>query len=455
MAQITKLPDVMSSAYGKNIISFFDDDNDGARVIKINQSGFDYSDAPILIEYKIVTNPVGYMHLDIQDFLKNQVSHNPTIEYTNKLTTSNHEVFMYRIWHSLVGGGSYSYSIRFTINSRDNYTDSIPNLEEYYNNIITVELGGISYASTTNKIKALTDKNIEFKLGSQITDGKPSVLNPNEKCWIMEKYWDDDYTLSFMQYFNIATGNVPDFYKGFDFFNIYFYNGNTLLGTEVIQNNDSNGGAKKDDGGSPINNYWSNPEAVVISLQVGSRNTSFNNYENATHFYVVATALAVGFGELTFELSDFYRFNIIQPECNDEHLEVSWVNTFGFRDYFTFTKKINYSVRTNQSTYQQLDADWAGTTINTNSYSRGVRVFNKSQEVEYTASTRFLSDLESEFLKNLYLSPDVKVRFSGSTDWTSVILTSSTYDNKKFKYDKLFQHTITFKLANKNQIQKG
>ena len=71
----------------------------------------------------------------------------------------------------------------------------------------------------------------------------------------------------------------------------------------------------------------------------------------------------------------------------------------------------------------------------------------------YTANTKYLTDAESEYLKNLFISPDTRVKIDGV--WRPVILTSNTWTEKTYRKDKLFQHTIQFRLANPIETQRG
>ena len=88
-------------------------------------------------------------------------------------------------------------------------------------------------------------------------------------------------------------------------------------------------------------------------------------------------------------------------------------------------------------------------------YERGETVFTQTIDEIYTADTRYLSDDESTYLENLYKSPDVQVKFYGDAVWKPVVLTSNTYTQRNFRKDKLFQHSITFRLANKPVAQGG
>ena len=83
------------------------------------------------------------------------------------------------------------------------------------------------------------------------------------------------------------------------------------------------------------------------------------------------------------------------------------------------------------------------------------RVFREDLQEKYTINTRYVSEDEAKFLKNLFISPDVRVRFNGSTTWNSVVLQDTSWEQKTIRKNKLFQYTLNFNMANKLNIQNG
>ncbi len=155
-------------------------------------------------------------------------------------------------------------------------------------------------------------------------------------------------------------------------------------------------------------------------------------------------------------MSDIYRIDITDCEGRDfDTYQVSWINSFGFRDYFHFTKRDDNVNNVTRNTFKKLDADWGGATISVNSYDRGEKVLNQMLSDEYTINTRYLTDAEMGYLKNLILSPDVRVKFPRQSTWVSVIPTTNQWTSRTFRKDKLFQLTYSFRLANPIQLQNG
>jgi hypothetical protein len=131
------------------------------------------------------------------------------------------------------------------------------------------------------------------------------------------------------------------------------------------------------------------------------------------------------------------------------------LNSLGFRDYWTFRKRKDYNIDITRNTYEQLEGTWSDSDYSVNTYDRGEKTFSQSLQERYTLNTAYLSDDEAEFLKNLYLSPDVKIRFEGETDWYSVTLQDNQWTERTFRKDKLFQNTITVRMAHKINSQRG
>lgn len=455
----TKEPQFVELAYGKNILSLFDTDEDNIPyVVQIidadtNEVKFDVRQSP---------NPVGYGHFDLGRLLQTQVQGNPSIETTAKLTTADNEVFNYKLGIGYSSAGTATVQSVISGSGIVEEYDVLPGRKPYnqidwaYSPYVadftfSTGPGGQTISAYNNKMKALTDRHIDTVTGAQITDYKPTILGDNEIVHRIKLGIDDDYTLSFLNRWTTDDNTYGGFCNGINAFSFYVYDGTQHITTQY--NIISNGGGPDTAGGdnlTPTGSY------TVISCQTGKNNPAISSYPNRTHYYVlVQTFSSQGYTTLG-EMSQWYRFDIDNGECNDfNHIQVSWLNSFGFRDYYTFEKRNDHNISVDRTTFTKLDADWASTAISVPSYASGETVFGQSATEEYTANTRYLDDVESTYLKNLYLSPDVRVRFNGSDDWVPVVLTSNTWTERTFRKDKLFQHTITFKPANPINMQQG
>jgi hypothetical protein len=69
-----------------------------------------------------------------------------------------------------------------------------------------------------------------------------------------------------------------------------------------------------------------------------------------------------------------------------------------------------------------------------------------------------MKDEEAQLLKHLYQSAEVKVRFSEgpyANQWVPVIITNTSYTEKTYRRDRLFQYTVNFKLASNIKSMRG
>jgi hypothetical protein len=451
-----KQPETLELAYGKNIVSLYDNDEVGLNyVVRICPSG----STTALYELRQSPNAVGYGHFDLQNILKTRVEGDPYLETITKLTTSSYETYEYQLRAGYVSSTptvviQASSSLKYAFNGRKDVTAVDWNDSLYVPQLNSGSLGGTSTLSVLSKQRALTDRHIESVLGSEITDGKPSWVSTGDTVWKLNRQATDHYTLSFLNAWDNFGNGAPSYHNGIAAFQIAIYSGSTSLYNDVITNIVSNGGgpntAASGQSGSVRYPY------KAISIQAGDLNTLFDTYTTATHYYIATAGWASSLFGGYIDTSDIYRFDIDECVGNDfAATQVSWVNSFGFRDYFSFTKRSDNVANITRNTFRKLDADWGGTTIAVDNSARGEQVYDQSLSEEFTITTRYLTDAEANYLKNLYLSPDIRVRFSGENTWKSVVPISNQWTSRTFRKDKLFQYTLNFKLANPIQLQRG
>ena len=298
-----------------------------------------------------------------------------------------------------------------------------------------------------------------YRLASTITDGKPGWLTDGMRVYDHYVTRDDMTTIS---YYNEPGGSGPASAKSIGAFVFWQYNGNTLISgsPNAVYNIPSNGGGP----GTGIIPVYPNK---AITCGTGPKN--FGDFvDGVTTHYYVATAPYTGnscpstiTGLADASLHYVHRFNIVEPGCNDfPEYQFSWLNSFGFRDYYTFKKRKDRSVNIGRNQYLREAADYNGTTYDVNIYDRGTTVYSQALEETFTAFTDYLTDSEALFLEGLFTSADVKVRFNDAPgveqyQWVPVALLSSTWTEKTYRKDRLFQYDIKFKIAHNLKSQRG
>ena len=293
-------------------------------------------------------------------------------------------------------------------------------------------------------------------------DGIPPFLSASTVNVIEQDVTVDDMTTT--SFFNGVRGTGPSNSKGIEAFVFYQYNGPVLLSTDIVYNQQAFGGGPNTSTGQGLNiNYPYNG----ITAATGPKNFQDFAGSNCTHYYVIAcpwtaTGCITDFNNIArASMFNPMRFNIIDNNCNDfPSFQFSWLNSFGYRDYFSFKKRKDRRVAIKRNNYLSEAADYGGSSYDVDIYDRGTVTYSQSLQENYTAFTDYISDTDAIFLESLFTSPDVKVRFdekggAGKYQWVPVTLLSADYEQKTVRKNKLFQYEIKFKRAHNLKSQRG
>jgi hypothetical protein len=459
VASLRNTPPDRNLSFGKNIFTL--EDTGGAT----DQVKFALNILPIttgttttgstIATLRQFENPSGTAHFDLQNILKNQTTPNPNLESITGLTDGAYETFRFigQVGTDLDGfdvdeiasGTTGSYCV---IGGRKPYYDLDWEDENQYVSRISELLG---CPISRDRIFALSDLS-----GPKSSADTPAwVTGETVLTQTIPADTQAKRTLSFVNRCVPKAVALDDSRKTIGAIRVTIMSGSTQLDDFFIENIQSNGGGPNTVvGGTRYDEY----PYDVITVQCG-HNMYTGDTSNATHWFVASFVKACPADSDIFwdtPISNVYRFNVDDGSCNDfEYVDVSWLNSLGFRDYFTFRKRRDYDISINRNTYQQIDGTWGGQDYEVNTYDRGEKVFSQSLQERYTINTDYLSDEEAEFLKNLYLSPDVKVRFEGETDFYPVVLEDTVWTEKTFRKDKLFQATTRFRIAHKLNSLRG
>lgn len=301
---------------------------------------------------------------------------------------------------------------------------------------------------------------------------------------------NDDYrTKSFLNV--LLYGNpAPDLeVKGIEGFRYIVYNGASQVSDQVIPNILANGGgpnADVGDGITPTNEF------KVITAPIGPKNinnmqyytdsigTQFSMYiptaDFWTHYFVYPVAWTPG-GDCPKQISPYADAPLMRPQvlfnvnagglCNDldyDPIQISWMNQYGFRDYYTFRKKHERSVTVSRNLYTASTYNPDAQTWSSDPEARGATTYSQELEEEWIATTGYLEDNVASFLEGLWTSPDVRVKLPQewydrigipTEPFIAAVITSNKYTEKTYRKDKLFQYEIKFKLANNLKSQRG
>jgi len=149
----------------------------------------------------------------------------------------------------------------------------------------------------------------------------------------------------------------------------------------------------------------------------------------------------------------------LDSKCNDySHIQFAWQNSLGYRDQFTFTKRVDHNTKTKNNNFLKGAADYNGTEYSVDPQDRGFTTYSQTIANDFTVQSAYMNDAESELLKHLYQSAEVKVRFADgpyANEWVPVIITRTSYTEKTFRKDRLFQYTVNFRLASNTKSMRG
>ncbi len=161
--------------------------------------------------------------------------------------------------------------------------------------------------------------------------------------------------------------------------------------------------------------------------------------------------------------------------CNEyPKIQCSWLNKWGFRDYFEFKLKQELSQSQKSNTYVKVWNDYNdnaagyGSGTGAGILEGGETVFNKSVTTKLRANTAYLTDADSYYLNGLFRSPNVRMRtdadnipyftnwpnYQGS-QWFPMVINNASFIEKTYRKNRLFQFEIQAAFAHNPQIQRG
>lgn len=153
------------------------------------------------------------------------------------------------------------------------------------------------------------------------------------------------------------------------------------------------------------------------------------------------------------------KYIINEPDCLDyDHVQFAWQNSLGYRDYFTFTKKVEHKTKTKNNNFLKGPADYNSSSYSVDLQDRGLTTYSQKIENLFSVTSGYMKDEEADLLKHLFQSGEVKARFTTgpyANQWVPITLTNTSYTQKTYRKDRLFQYTVSFKLATNIKSMRG
>jgi hypothetical protein len=143
-------------------------------------------------------------------------------------------------------------------------------------------------------------------------------------------------------------------------------------------------------------------------------------------------------------LTTFYQ----QEVCRGEQVTFTFINNYGFYDYYTAAKPVRKNTDVERNTYDKPFVDYSSATSIYDITDRGETQYNTGYTDRYEVTTEYLNKATADWLTELLDSPEVYVQEDG--DFIPVVITNTNYTwNMNENRQKLFQFTIQYKYARK------
>lgn len=267
-------------------------------------------------------------------------------------------------------------------------------------------------------------------------------------------YRKDQCTKTFYSKVKRTGASILPEVQGLERFEILQYNGIYLIASAFINNTQSNGGGP---------NVTLNQGLLVggnfqtITIATGPNNLPIPLEPETTHYYIIPTTSSQC--DVSLAAWKAQRYNILEEPCNDyPHIQFAWLNSVGFRDQFTFSKRNEKKINTTRNEFLKEAADFNSNSYSVDLQSRGFTTYSQTIKETWTATTDYINDEQVALIESMFKSAQVMVRITDSeyeNEWQPVRLQSSSYTEKSYRKDRLFQYQVTFTIASNIKSQRG
>ena len=270
---------------------------------------------------------------------------------------------------------------------------------------------------------------------------------------------ENDYaTVAFFNNLSTANSGFPIALSGshhciYDF-SFSFYDSDDLLLNTVIQVQSGNKGGYF---GSQLDSY-----THIVFGGVGPANLTNNlvSLPAGWAYYEVW-----GRDANNNQITQKYEYHKQTDDCKGyETIRLTWLNKWGVWDYYNFTKKSIRKINKKPVHYHQIEGIWSEEIYQIRGYKGGKRVLNNAASEEITINTDYITEGESLWLEQLFVSSDVYIlQVDDDADSSGtirkfldpVIIKSTSYIRKTTANDQLIQYSIDLEKSRSKRTHKG
>lgn len=168
---------------------------------------------------------------------------------------------------------------------------------------------------------------------------------------------------------------------------------------------------------------------------------------NAIDRYDITANLSTG-------ATETFVFNIVERCEEEQSKRLHFLNRLGGYDYFDFTLawRENYQVERKQLVQKPNRLD-SGGGITYSKKDRARRSYCVTEKTICSLTSNWITQAQSEWLKEIISSPDVYIEENGELIAVNVL--DSSYEPKKEQYDQLFNLELQVEFSIDNGSQRG
>jgi hypothetical protein len=227
-----------------------------------------------------------------------------------------------------------------------------------------------------------------------------------------------------------------------------------------------------------VNNYTTTQNYTALGLRFYAANIAdecgfYGPFSTPDSYVTIESSVTGLFDKFCLDLHKYsdYATCAVDPvpiseticlEINDDNcwgfqpIRFTWMNNLGGRDWFTFMKRNTQVQNANRTTMFRVPGYWSAGTFSVqqvNPSRWGTTVFNVDLTNTWTASTDWITEEESEWLRSMFASPSVFAYLPGRTEPTAITITDANYSVESYARQKLFQYFVSFVEAQPDVVQ--
>jgi len=196
-----------------------------------------------------------------------------------------------------------------------------------------------------------------------------------------------------------------------------------------------------DSAGALITSYTTNQNRVIWQFNltqfalIADTGVTQPQLDNTAYFTLQVSTSDI----LTFTYLDDYCYN---PKS------LLWVNEYGSFDTFIFNHNDIRKGSNSSKSYTKQFGAWDGTTFGYDPLDSGAIDYVKTQQIEGTLVSGYMTEEIHDFMVELYDSPFYLLYDAAGNGAESVSITSNSWNYNQNRFDELIMEEVSYKLSN-------